>query len=274
MKPDDWLTIYEFEGVLSEPEAFFQEDFLAHWREGTSTFLFFSASQEEPLREFIKNNPQLSWVRTHTMKYKDWQGGEFLDSLSIGNFHFIPSWRSRPKEGVGIYIRLDPGVVFGSGQHPTTRDSLQALGWVYMQDEPQKVLDLGSGTGILSLAAVSLGAEKVMAVDWNPACVRTTLNNVVLNKREANIEVFEGKAEEFIQREADLVMANLHFAVIQDLIRDPGFFDKKWVILSGLLRSEFLEVKHRLQVPGFEILKEWDSEFTWFTLVGKNPERP
>lgn len=271
--PDDQLIIYELEGILSDPEGFFQKDFLAHWREGESTFLFFSSPHEDVLKTLLKNYPHLTWVRTHSMAYKDWQGKEFLDSLSIGKFIFVPPWNSPPKDTEGVYIRLDPGVVFGSGHHPTTRDSLQALLWVYNQEKPEKVLDLGTGTGILSLAAVSLGAKEVLAIDWNPACVQTTKHNVVINDLQSMIAVREGRAEEFIHYPADLLLANLHFSVIQELIENRAFFEKRWVILSGLLRSEFLEVKHRLQVPDFEILKEWDSEFTWFTLMGRNKKR-
>lgn len=274
MNPDDHLTIYELEGTVGEPENFFQENFLAHWREGDSTFLFFSKPQEGALREFLKDHFHLTWVRTHSMSYEDWQGKDFLDSISVGKLIFIPPWGLPPEKQEGLTIRIDPGVVFGSGDHPTTRDSLLALLWVYNQERPGKVLDLGTGTGILSLAAVSLGAEKGLAVDWNPACVQTAKNNVRLNNLQEVIEVIEGRAEDYIRHSADLLLANLHFAVIQDLIKNRVFFEKKWVILSGLLRSEFLEVKHRLQVPGFEILKEWDSEFTWFTLVGRNKERP
>jgi ribosomal protein L11 methyltransferase len=270
MMPDDQLIIYELEGILPEPEGFFQEDFLAHWREGESTFLFFSAPHEDALKTMLKHFPDLNWVRTHTMAYKDWQGKEFLDSISVGKLKFVPPWILKSNNTEGICIRLDPGVVFGSGQHPTTRDSLQALLWVYNLEKPEKILDLGTGTGILSLAAVSLGANEVLAIDWNPACVQTAKNNVVSNDLQTMIEVREGRAEEFIHHPADLLLANLHFAVIQELIKKPAFYEKKWVILSGLLRSEFLEVKYRLQVHDFEILKEWDSEFTWFTLMGKN----
>ncbi len=273
MKPDDQLIIYELEGTVVEPEKFFREKFLAHWREGDSTFLFFSEPQEETLKSFLENHSHLTWVRTHSMSYKDWQGGDFLDSLSVGKLIFVPPWAVEPGDAERVPIRIDPGVVFGSGQHPTTRDSLSALLWVYDRDRPKKVLDLGTGTGILALAAVSLGAEKVMAVDWNPACVETARKNVRLNNRQAVIDVAEGRAEDYIRQPADLLLANLHFAVIRDLIQDKDFFEKKWVILSGLLRSEFLEVKHRLQVPGFEILKEWDAEFTWFTLVGRNKKK-
>jgi ribosomal protein L11 methyltransferase len=273
MKPDDQLIIYELEGTIIEPEKFFRENFLAHWREGNSTFLFFSKPQEETLKAFLKDHSPLTWVRTHSMSYKDWQGGDFLDSLSVGKFIFIPPWAAEPEDPERLFIRIDPGVVFGSGHHPTTRDSISALLWVYDRESPERVLDLGTGTGILALAAVSLGAEKVLAVDWNPACVQTAQKNVLLNNRQAVIGVVEGRAEDYIQHPAELLLANLHFAVIQDLIQNTHFFEKKWVILSGLLRSEFLEVKHRLQVPGFEILKEWDSEFTWFTLVGRNKKK-
>jgi ribosomal protein L11 methyltransferase len=268
MGPDDPLYIYELEGTLTDPEDFFKENFLVHWREGESHFLFFSHPQEEDLREFLKTQERGTWVRTHNLSYKEWQGGTFVDSLSVGKFVFIPPWVSRLEDPEGIMIRLDPGVVFGSGNHPTTRDCLQALLWIYEREQPRKVLDLGTGTGILSLAAVSLGAEEVLAVDLNPACVRTAGKNAGLNDLKGKIIIFEGRAEEYIHLPADLAIANIHFAVIRDLISRRAFFQKKWVILSGLLRSEFLEIKHRLQVPGFEIVKEWDSEFTWFTLVG------
>jgi ribosomal protein L11 methyltransferase len=270
MGPDDPLHIYELEGILSDPEVFFRKNFLAYWREGESHFLFFSHPQEDDLREFLKNQPGATWVRTHNLSYKDWQGGVITDSLSVEKFVFIPPGISRPDDSEGIILRLDPGVVFGSGNHPTTRDCLQALLWLYEREQPRKVLDLGTGTGILSLAAVSLGAEEVVAVDLNPACVRAAEKNAELNSLKNRIRVFEGRAEEYIHLPADLVVANIHFTVIRDLIANRVFFGKKWVILSGLLRSEFLEIKQQLQASGFELIKEWDAEFTWFTLVGRN----
>lgn len=273
MDPDDSLYIYELEGVFSDdPEGFFRENLLAHWREEDSHFLFFPYPQEEGIKQFLKNQSEGTWVRTHHLSYKDWQGGTPFDFLTIGKLNFIPSWTTRPANPEGFIIRLDPGVVFGSGTHPTTRDCLQALLWIYDQEKPQKVLDLGTGTGILSLAAAALGAEEVLAVDLNPACVRTAEKNAGHNDLSDKIKTIEGRAEEYIHRQADLVLMNIHFAVIRELISQKAFFEIKWVVISGLMRSEFLEVKHRLKVPGFEILREWESEFTWFTLVGKNIE--
>jgi ribosomal protein L11 methyltransferase len=274
MNPEDPLYIYELEGTLTETEGCFQENFIAHWREGDSTFLFFSKPQDGILPTFLKTHPDLNWVRTHIMDYKDWQGEGLLDSLTVGKFIIVPPGHPKPPEQEKICLRVDPGVVFGSGHHPTTRDSLLALQWVYNQEALAEVLDLGTGTGILSLAAVALGAKKILAVDWNPACVQTAQKNVVFNNLQTFIEVQEGRAEEFVRYPADLLLANLHFSVIQEVIKDRAFFEKKWVILSGLLRSEFLEVKYRLNLKDFEIIKEWDSEFTWFTLLGRNKERP
>ena len=270
MKPDDPLFIYEFEGICEDPQKIFKENFIAHWREGDCTFLFFSEPKEALIGEFIRDHGNLSWVRTHQMSYKEWQGGELLKPWSVGKFVFLPPWISLQRKPGKLNIMLDPGVVFGAGTHPTTRDCLQALLWIYEQEKPQKVLDLGTGTGILSLAAAALGAEEVLAVDLNPACVQTAEKNAEYNDLRKKIKIMEGRAEEYIHLPADLAVMNIHFAVIRELISKQSFFEKKWVVISGLLRSEFLEIKHQLHVPGFQLLKEWDSEFTWFTLAGRN----
>jgi ribosomal protein L11 methyltransferase len=273
MGPDDPLYIYELEGGLYDPEGFFKEDLLAHWREGESHFLFFPLPREDDLLHFLKKQTGVTWVRSHTLSYKDWQGGVLQDILTVGKLKFIPPWTPQSENSEGIILRLDPGVVFGSGTHPTTHDCLQALLWIYEQEQPQKVLDLGTGTGILSLAAVALGAGEVLAVDFNPACIRTAGENAVLNDLQNKITIQEGRAEDYILQPADLVLMNIHFTVIRDLISSKAFYEKKWAIISGLLRSEFLEIKQLLRTPGFKILKEWDSEFTWFTLVGRNISR-
>jgi|YelNatPaOPRAMG01_1025707.scaffolds.fasta_scaffold61568_2 ribosomal protein L11 methyltransferase len=268
MRPEDPLFIYEIEGRFQIPPEGLGRDFIAHWKEGESHFLFFSREQEERIKDILKGQPDALWIRSHTLIYRDWQGGESFDGVSIGKFLFLPPWIPVPQKSEGLPLRLDSGVVFGSGSHPTTRDSLLALQWVYEQDRPRKVLDLGCGTGILSLAACALGAEEVLAVDVNPACVRTAEKNARLNEMENKIRVREGQAEDFVQEPADLVLANLHFAVIRELIGRRAFWARKWLILSGLLRSEYREIRSRLQTMGFVVFEEWDADFTWFTLAG------
>ena len=255
MNPEDRLYIYELSGTVVRPESFFQNGLIAHWREGDSTFLFFSRPSEAELQTFLTDRPGLSWIRTHEISYRDWQAGENLEPLSVGRLRIVPLGHRVPEDRDLISLIIDPGVVFGSGQHPTTRDCLQALLWIFERETPEIVLDLGTGTGILAIAAVKLGAREVLGVDWNPACVATARKNVELNGLSGRIRVEEGLAEEYLRQNAELLFANLHFAVVRELVGQPVFFEKKWAVLSGLLRSESAEIKRKLDRPGFSLLR-------------------
>jgi len=193
-----------------------------------------------------------------------------LAPFKIGRIGIIPLGHPVPVDEDLVPLIIDPGVVFGSGQHPTTRDCLKALLWIFDRETPERVLDLGTGTGILAIAAVKLGAREVTGIDWNPACVATARKNIELNGLSSRIQVEEGPAEEYLKQKADLLIANLHFAVVRELIEQPAFFEKKWAVLSGLLRSEYAEIKRRLDRPGFSLLGEWETDNTWFTLLGQN----
>ena len=273
MNPEDRLYIYELSGTVVRPESFFQNNLIAHWREGDSTFLFFSSPPTAYLETFLTDHPGLSWVRTHEISYRDWQAGENLEPLTVGRLRVIPLGHPVPEDGDRIPLIIDPGVVFGSGQHPTTRDCLKALLWIFDREMPERVLDLGTGTGILAIAAVKLGAREVLGIDWNPACVATARKNVELNGLSGRIRVEEGLAEEYLRQNAELLFANLHFAVVRELVEQPVFFEKKWAVLSGLLRSEAVEIKRKLDRPGFSLRGEWETDNIWFTLLGQNVGR-
>jgi ribosomal protein L11 methyltransferase len=273
MNPEDRLFIYELSGTVVQPESFFQNGLIAHWREGSSSFLFFSSPSAAELQTFLADHPGLSWVRTHEISYRDWQAGENLEPLSIGRLRIIPLGHPVSEDGDRIPLIIDPGVVFGSGQHPTTRDCLKALLSIFDREKPEMVLDLGTGSGILAMAAVKLGAREALGIDWNPACVATARKNIELNGLSSRIRVEEGPAEEYLRQKADLLLANLHFAVVRELIEQPAFFEKKWAVLSGLLRSEYAKIKQRLDRPGFSLLGEWETDHTWFTLLGQNSGR-
>jgi len=130
-----------------------------------------------------------------------------------------------------------------------------------------KVLDLGTGTGILALAAGFLGAREVTAVDLNPLAVKTTKRNFLLNHFEGIIKVVQGQAQDFVNQPADLVIANIHHEVVKDLLETDGFRQKHRFIISGLMRSQVRDVKGQLQKYGLEVVREWDHEMTWYTLL-------
>ena len=128
------------------------------------------------------------------------------------------------------------------------------------------VLDLGTGSGILALAAAKWGAKRVQAVDCNKLAVETAYRKVLTNGEPQRIEVKQGKAEDFIEVEADLVCANLHLQVIESLLTKEAFFKKRWCILSGLFVKDAEEIERRLNrrsVKTYQRLQEKN----WMTLV-------
>jgi ribosomal protein L11 methyltransferase len=192
-----------------------------------------------------------------------------LKPFRVGNLIISPPWEDA-KVGAGeILVHLDPNVVFGTGYHPTTRTCLEALWRIYQKERPRRVLDLGTGSGILALAAAKWGAEKVLAVDCNDLAAETALRNVLSNGESRRIDVRLGKAEDFVEEEADLVCANIHLQVVESLLKKRGFFEKRWVILSGIFQKDAEEVERQLIRKSVEIVERLQ-EKDWLTLVGLN----
>ena len=166
-------------------------------------------------------------------------------------------------------ILLDPGVVFGTGTHSTTHDCLEALEIVFREESPMSALDLGTGTGLLALAAARLGCTRTLAVDINFLAAKTAEKNIRLNYMHDRVVVVQGKAETFIDHPAELIIANIHYDVMERLIRSDGFWGKKWFILSGLLRSEAKNVSYLLAQRSSRIIKHWESKGIWLTFFGE-----
>jgi ribosomal protein L11 methyltransferase len=162
-------------------------------------------------------------------------------------------------------------LVFGTGTHPTTRDCLAALELACSRGASARVLDLGTGTGLLALAAARLGCSKILAVDSNLLAAQTAERNVRRNRLVDRILVVQGKAQDFVDLPADLVLANIHYDVMVRLLRSDGFRSCRQFILSGLLRSQAREVAETLAQLGAIIYKRWDHEGIWFTFYGKLP---
>jgi ribosomal protein L11 methyltransferase len=184
---------------------------------------------------------------------------------------FIPSWVEVTPQADEIPIILDPCVVFGTGLHPTTRGCLEMLWEVSRQDRPRRVLDLGTGTGILAIASAKLGAERILAIDHNPLAVKTARKNVVRNREEGRIAVIEGNAEDLIGEGGDLVCCNLHYQVLDRLLNDEAFFQKRWIIVSGFFEKDGKAIAQRLQRRGVGV-KTIAQHGSWRTILGFNPE--
>ncbi len=267
--PYDDLYIYQLDGKLTSDKTMPQNSFIGNWEEDHFSFLFFCDPADDEINDLLRRQPQLSMIDSYHMSYEQWQGTK-LAAFGQGCFQIIPAWENgsngRPDK---IPIILDPGLVFGTGTHPTTRDCLDAVQLACRDRAPDRVLDLGTGTGLLALAAARLGCRLNLAVDLNLLAAKTAEKNVRLNCLQKQIAVVQGDAEAFIDCPADLLIANIHYAVMQKLMRTKSFAVPKRFILSGLLRSEAKQVKTELERLPARILKSWTHEGIWHTFYGE-----
>lgn len=264
------LFIYYLKGKAPATGHCFDSTFIGTWLEDEFSFLFFSKPSQNSVEKFLSEHPHLTFIDTYHLSYDEWQG-ESLRPFCFGSFFITPPWAISPNalSEEKLSILLDPGVVFGAGNHPTTRSCLSALEIAFRSSRFETALDLGTGTGLLAVAAARLGCKHVVAVDVNYLAVKTARKNIQLNRQEKSIIAIQGKAQDFIELKSDLVIANIHFDVMKDLIASDGFYAKKGFILSGLLRSQAKEIDAQLSKKPVKILKNWESEGVWHTFWGK-----
>ncbi len=265
--PDSLLYIYYIQGRIPADQPFPADSFLGNWEEDGSSFLFFQAPALSVVKDIVNANPLLELVDSFEMTYEQWQGGK-IEPFEIGQFFFTPPWAEQTGDSDRHTIILDPGVVFGNGFHPTTRDCLEAISIVCSGKRVHTMLDLGTGSGILALAAIKSGCAKALAVDFNYLAARTARANTLLNNMSGNICVIQGRAEDYAEVESDLLVANIHYNVMKDLIRSPGFLRQKWFLLSGLLRSEAKAIADHLAALPVVTLKTWNQTGIWTTILG------
>ena len=266
------LYIYYIQGAASTDDRLLGDSFLGNWEEDGFSFVFFSEKATETVQAILEARPELVLIDEFVMTYEEWLG-EKLESRSLGNFIVSPPWDQPdtmflPNFGA-LHIVLDPGVVFGTGTHPTTHDCLDFLESVVKENTIQTVLDLGTGTGLLAIAAGKLKCRKILAVDFNHLAVKTTHRNIALNNLTDKIIAVQGLAEDFVDTPGDLLIANIHYDVMKDVIASPGFLGKKYFILSGLLRSQASLVEETLKHLPVDIIEKRSSNGVWFTFYGQ-----
>lgn len=199
---------------------------------------------------------------------EDWANNwkEYYKPLHIGrNVVIKPVWESydaKPNEKV---ITLDPGAAFGTGSHETTAMCIELL--ENTVENGDRVLDVGCGSGILSVAACVLGADDVNAVDIDELAVKTTIENAELNAvNDGRIKAAVGSLTENISGKFDVVVANIVADVIISLCKDIGEFMEECgsFICSGIIDDRVCDVKKAFSENGFVVekalhKKEWNA---------------
>ncbi|MEM8857477.1 MAG: 50S ribosomal protein L11 methyltransferase [Chloroflexota bacterium] len=198
---------------------------------------------------------------------EDWSSSwkQHWEPSEVGDrFLVYPAWLTPPEDSERLILRLDPGAAFGTGTHPTTQLCLESLE-MRLSDLNQEIIvaDIGSGSGILSIGAILLGATKVYAVDTDPLAVEAAGSNCHLNSIDvASVVIRQGSIEQLLELMPDGVdgiVCNIIAEVVIELI--PGFSKLEkpdtWVILSGILLEQSQAIADTLEQEGWVVAALW-----------------
>jgi ribosomal protein L11 methyltransferase len=211
-------------------------------------------------------------LRYRTLSEQDWANAwkQHYDIERAGRIVVRPAWIEYEAREGEVVVSLDPGMAFGTGQHPTTRMCLLAA-----QDLVRpggRVLDLGTGSGILAIAAMKLGASECAALDIEEQAVAAARANVRLNGLEGRLHVRLGSLDACPQKEFDLVFANINAGTVIRLARDlrdrmrPGGV----LLAGGVIAEREAEVRAAIETAGLHVDRVL-SEGEWRTFQARRP---
>lgn len=213
-------------------------------------------------------------VSVQEVDEEDWATAwkKYYHSVKISNrFTIVPTWEDYERVNTDeLIIELDPGMAFGTGTHPTTVMCLQALEKTVQTDS--SVIDVGTGSGVLSIGAAKLGASKIHALDLDEVAVRSAIENIALNKVDHIVRVTHGNLLDNVDEQADIVVANILAEIIMTftddaftIVKEGGLF-----ITSGIIATKKDDVRESLQHAGFEIEEVMMME-DWVTIISRKP---
>ena len=208
-------------------------------------------------------------IETTTIKDSDWENSwkDYFDILNIGEkFVIVPTWREYENEENKYVINIDPGMAFGTGGHETTSLCIKNLEkYVKPHDN---IIDVGCGSGILSIAASYLTDGEIKAVDLDKLAVDVSRENFALNNLENRIAVEEASLLTKETKKYNVIVANILAHIIElmlddayKLLEDGGYY-----ITSGIIKDKKDELLEKMLKRGFKLVEE-TSDNEWYSFV-------
>ena len=184
-------------------------------------------------------------------------------------FTIVPTWEDyTPVSSDELIIELDPGMAFGTGTHPTTVMCIQALERTVTPGD--LVVDVGTGSGVLSIAAALLDAKRIQSLDLDEVAVQSAKQNVEINNVQDKVSVSQGNLLDGVNEQADIVVANILAEVIMrftddvaKVVKPGGFF-----IASGIIQTKKQDVKEAIIASGFTVEETILME-DWVAIIAK-----
>ena len=224
---------------------------------------------EAQIKEFsINNNVDIQISKNKEIEDMDWanEWKKYYEPFYIGNILIKPSWIDIDESDHKV-VEINPGMAFGTGLHETTNLCIEQLQELNLIDKI--VLDIGCGSGILSVVSSKLGAKEVFATDIDPLAIEATLENSNLNKI-SNINAVKGSLLDNVDKKYDVVVANILLNVLDILIPDlPKALKKDGVfICSGLINSQKDNIVNTLEKNDLEIV-EISEKGEWISIISR-----
>jgi len=269
----DQLFVYNFDRV--DLEIVDDPDLIGTWIEDDTSILFFH-KEKQSLIESICRQSGAQIIYEANLNYQDWEAGLDITTFSVPPLIVAPLWEVEQltETTENIPIHLDPSVIFGSGFHPTTRLCLEIITDVITSnpEEIQTIVDLGTGTGLLSLGAAKLGVQQIRAYDNNPFACAVAEKNVRINSCEKQIKVLEIDLREALpDTNVDLVVANLYKGLLLDFFHNPDFWHARYYIISGFIPSMEEELLAALPMNQLKLLERRKSDTWRLWLLANSP---
>jgi ribosomal protein L11 methyltransferase len=239
---------------------------------GLSAYFDFDLKEEAEgqLYNWLKRRAPGARAVWHLQTPRDWlkEWKKHFNPLTVAGLKIVPSWKVTKKTNFKNTIVIEPGMAFGTGTHGTTRYAMELLSGLQDNIKGLAVLDVGSGSGILSVAAERLGADKILAIDNDPESWRECRKTFRLNKTK-KCEVSEKQVRQ-IKSTHDITLANIIDGVLIDIKESLWRVTRKggYIILSGILTDGASAFKKSFMNgrKGSRILKEISDE-EWTALI-------
>lgn len=226
------LYVYHLDTV--EFPQFSDPDLIGTWMEEDGPILFFHRPKEKLIEELCRKY-DCNVKYQADLDYTDWEAGQEVVPFKVEGISVAPLWTTAKAD-----ILLDPSVIFGSGFHPSTRLCMETLVKYCRSPEVNlsSMLDLGTGTGLLTITAAHLGIKKITAIDNNPLACEVAAKNAQLNGYGREIDIVRADLlKERPDTRVDLVVANLYPTLLADLFETPSFWQAKLYIIAGFIPS-------------------------------------